>query len=108
MQVVAVRLTAEELEALDAAAERDDLNRSEAIRAAPAHYAACRFNPPPSSCSRNCAITGPDSDATEQPARVTSATNRTQMLGCPPEAPLNARKIMHVSSTTRPCGIETD
>ncbi len=40
MQVVAVRLTAEELEALDAAAERDDLSRSEAIRAALAHYAA--------------------------------------------------------------------
>jgi hypothetical protein len=40
MQVVAVRLTDEELEALDAAAERDDLSRSEAIRAALAHYAA--------------------------------------------------------------------
>ena len=40
MQVVAVRLTAEELEALDAAAERGDLSRSEAIRAALAHYAA--------------------------------------------------------------------
>jgi hypothetical protein len=40
MQVVAVRLTAEELQALDAAAERQDLTRSEAIRAALAHYAA--------------------------------------------------------------------
>ena len=39
-QVVAVRLTAEELEALDAAAKRHDLSRSEAIRAALAHYAA--------------------------------------------------------------------
>lgn len=39
-QVVAVRLTAEELEALDAAARRHDLSRSEAIRAALAHYAA--------------------------------------------------------------------
>ena len=40
MQVVAVRLTAEELQALDAAAERQDLTRSEAMRAALAHYAA--------------------------------------------------------------------
>lgn len=40
MRVVAVRLTAEELEALDAAAQRHDLSRSEAIRAALAHYAA--------------------------------------------------------------------
>jgi hypothetical protein len=40
MQVVAVRLTAEELEALDAAAERRGLSRSEAIREALAHYAA--------------------------------------------------------------------
>jgi metal-responsive CopG/Arc/MetJ family transcriptional regulator len=40
MQVVAVRLTAEELEALDAAAERRGLNRSEAIREALADYAA--------------------------------------------------------------------
>ncbi|NMD45495.1 MAG: CopG family transcriptional regulator [Propionibacterium sp.] len=39
-QVVAVRLTAEELKALDAAAKRLDLSRSEAIRAALAHYAA--------------------------------------------------------------------
>ena len=39
MQVVAVRLTAEELEALDAAAERWGLSRSEAIREALAHYA---------------------------------------------------------------------
>jgi hypothetical protein len=39
-QVVAVRLTAEELEALDAAAQCHDLSRSEAIRAALAHYAA--------------------------------------------------------------------
>ena len=39
-QVVAVRLTAEELEALDAAAKRQDLSRSEAIRAALAHFAA--------------------------------------------------------------------
>ena len=40
MQVVAVRLTAEELEALDAAAERHALTRSEAIRAALARYTA--------------------------------------------------------------------
>lgn len=40
MQVVAVRLTAEELQALDAAAGRQYLSRSEAIRAALAHYAA--------------------------------------------------------------------
>ncbi|WP_136518626.1 ribbon-helix-helix protein, CopG family [Cellulomonas telluris] len=40
MQVVAVRLTAEELAALDAAAQRQDLTRSEAIRAALAHFAA--------------------------------------------------------------------
>ncbi len=39
-QVIAVRLTAEELEALDAAAKRHDLTRSEAIRAALAHYTA--------------------------------------------------------------------
>ena len=39
-QVVAVRLTAEELEALDAAAKRQDLSRSEAIRTALAHFAA--------------------------------------------------------------------
>ncbi|MFZ1410277.1 MAG: ribbon-helix-helix protein, CopG family [Micropruina sp.] len=39
-QVVAVRLTAQELEALDAVAQRHDLSRSEAIRAALAHYAA--------------------------------------------------------------------
>ena len=39
MQVVAVRLTAEELEALDAAAARHHLSRSEAIRAALAEYA---------------------------------------------------------------------
>ncbi len=34
MQVVAVRLTADELEALDAAAVRNGMSRSEAIRAA--------------------------------------------------------------------------
>jgi len=34
MQVVAVRLTAGELEALDAAASKEGLSRSEAIRAA--------------------------------------------------------------------------
>ena len=38
MQVVAVRLTAQELEALDAAAERNAMSRSEAIRAALAHF----------------------------------------------------------------------
>ena len=38
--VVAVRLTAEELEVLDAAAQRHNLSRSEAIRAALAQYAA--------------------------------------------------------------------
>lgn len=40
MQVVAVRLTAEELEALDAAALKYEMSRSEAIRAALAHFAA--------------------------------------------------------------------
>lgn len=40
MQVVAVRLTAEELSALDAIAERDHLSRSEAIRRALAGFAA--------------------------------------------------------------------
>ncbi len=40
MQVVAVRLTSEELAALDAAASRHDMSRSEAIRAALAHFAA--------------------------------------------------------------------
>ncbi|MFZ0530603.1 MAG: ribbon-helix-helix protein, CopG family [Propionicimonas sp.] len=38
--MVAVRLTAEELAALDAAAQRHNLTRSEAIRAALAHHAA--------------------------------------------------------------------
>lgn len=40
MQVVAVRLTAEEVAALDAAAEREHLSRSEAIRRALVHFAA--------------------------------------------------------------------
>ncbi len=40
MQVVAVRLTAEELEALDAAAAKNHMNRSEAIRAALAQLSA--------------------------------------------------------------------
>ena len=40
MQVVAVRLTAAELTALDAVAAKNDLSRSEAIRAALAHFAA--------------------------------------------------------------------
>ena len=40
MQVVAVRLTAEELQALDAAAAGKHMSRSEAIRAALAHFAA--------------------------------------------------------------------
>jgi predicted transcriptional regulator len=40
MQVVAVRLTAEELDALDAVAAERDMSRSEAIRAALAHFAA--------------------------------------------------------------------
>jgi len=40
MQVVAVRLTAEELAALDAVAERDHISRSEAIRRALAGFAA--------------------------------------------------------------------
>lgn len=40
MQVVAVRLTAEELSALDAIAEAGQLSRSEAIRQALAAYAA--------------------------------------------------------------------
>jgi metal-responsive CopG/Arc/MetJ family transcriptional regulator len=38
--IVAVRLTAEELKALDAAAAGRDMSRSEAIRAALAHFAA--------------------------------------------------------------------
>ena len=40
MQVIAVRLTAEEITALDALAERDHVSRSEAIRRALAGYAA--------------------------------------------------------------------
>jgi hypothetical protein len=40
MQVVAVRLTAEELDALDVAAAKRDMSRSEAIRVALAHFAA--------------------------------------------------------------------
>ncbi len=40
MQVVAVRLTADEIAALDAVAEREHRTRSEAIRRALAHYAA--------------------------------------------------------------------
>ena len=40
MQVVAVRLTAEEIAALDAVAEREHLSRSEAIRRALAGFAA--------------------------------------------------------------------
>lgn len=39
-QVVAVRLTADELAALDAVAVRDNVSRSEAIRRALAHFAA--------------------------------------------------------------------
>lgn len=40
MQVVAVRLTTEELDSLDAAAAKNSMSRSEAIRAALAHFAA--------------------------------------------------------------------
>ncbi|WP_082659100.1 ribbon-helix-helix protein, CopG family [Cellulomonas sp. B6] len=40
MQVVAVRLTAAELEVLDATAAKQHMTRSEAIRAALAHYVA--------------------------------------------------------------------
>lgn len=40
MLIVAVRLTADELAALDAAAAKQDMTRSEAIRAALAHFAA--------------------------------------------------------------------
>lgn len=40
MQVVAVRLTTEELQALDAAAQRNALTRSEAIRVALTRYSA--------------------------------------------------------------------
>jgi hypothetical protein len=40
MQIVAVRLTVEEVDALDAAAAKKDMSRSEAIRAALAHFAA--------------------------------------------------------------------
>lgn len=40
MQVVAVRLTGEEIAALDALAEREHLTRSEAIRRALASFAA--------------------------------------------------------------------
>lgn len=40
MQVVAVRLTAEELHILDAAAAKNHMSRSEAIRAALANFAA--------------------------------------------------------------------
>ncbi|MBR7744771.1 ribbon-helix-helix protein, CopG family [Phycicoccus sp. BSK3Z-2] len=40
MQVVAVRLTAEELDALDASAAKNQMSRSEAIRAALVHFAS--------------------------------------------------------------------
>ena len=40
MQVVAVRLTADELDALDAAAVKNHMSRSEAIRAALAQFHA--------------------------------------------------------------------
>ena len=40
MQIVAVRLTAEEIAALDELAEREHLSRSEAIRRALANFAA--------------------------------------------------------------------
>lgn len=40
MQVVAVRMTAAELDALDTAAALNHMSRSEAIRAALAHFAA--------------------------------------------------------------------
>ena len=40
MQVVAVRLTADELDALDAAAAKNHMSRSETIRAALAHLSA--------------------------------------------------------------------
>lgn len=40
MQVVAVRLTAEELQALDSAAAKNAMSRSEAIHAALARFAA--------------------------------------------------------------------
>ena len=40
MQVVAVRLTAEELAAIDAIAEREHISRSEAIRRALAGFAS--------------------------------------------------------------------
>ncbi len=40
MQVVAVRLTVDELAALDAVADRENVSRSEAIRRALAHFAA--------------------------------------------------------------------
>jgi hypothetical protein len=40
MQVVAVRLTTEELDALDSAAAKHHMSRSEMIRAALAHFAA--------------------------------------------------------------------
>ena len=40
MQVVAVRLSADEIEALDAIATRDQVSRSEAIRRALAQFAA--------------------------------------------------------------------
>jgi Ribbon-helix-helix protein, copG family len=40
MQIVAVRLTAEELDALDTAAAKNGMSRSEAIRAALTHFVA--------------------------------------------------------------------
>lgn len=45
-QVVALRLTAEELSTLDALAEQTHQSRSELIRAALAAYAACRSTLP--------------------------------------------------------------
>ena len=40
MQVLAVQLTGEKLDTLDVAAAKNDMSRSEAIRAALAHFAA--------------------------------------------------------------------
>ena len=46
MQVVAVRLTTDELNALDAIASQENLSRSEAIRRALAQFAAWEFIQP--------------------------------------------------------------
>ena len=103
MQVVDVRLTAEELEALDAAAERDDLSRSEAIRAALAHYAG---EDPRQACTQAVQRAAPEA-VQPRPARSPNSTQPRSV--CRQSGPVlraagaqtapNSREIMHVSCT---------